>query len=163
MPEKTFAAAHPRRQQRHSRPVPGFQEIHFPAAPGAFRRAREIVRERTAQPGRSRKTGGDPQVVRVLFSRALHPRERAVRRRAGRPGANQILSARQSPVRMKLFAAGGFVINEEKAEFDQLLKNPEFNHTVNYLGFVSGAEKERALREADLFCFPPAISVKTSR
>jgi glycosyltransferase involved in cell wall biosynthesis len=34
------------------------------------------------------------------------------------------------------------------------LKNPEFNHAVNYLGFVSGAEKERALREADLFCFP---------
>jgi glycosyltransferase involved in cell wall biosynthesis len=68
--------------------------------------------------------------------------------------ANQILSARQSPVRMKLFAAGSFVINEEKTEFDQLLKNPEFNHTVNYLGFVSGAEKERVLREADLFCFP---------
>ena len=42
---------------------------------------------------------------------------------------------------MKLFAAGSFVINEEKAEFDQLLKNPEFNGAVNYLGFVSGDGK----------------------
>ena len=64
---------------------------------------------------------------------------------------------------MKLFAAGGFVINEEKTEFDQLLKNPEFNDAVNYLGFVSGAEKEPPCARRICFVFPPATSVKTSR
>ena len=89
---KTFAAAHSRRQQRHSRSVPGFQQIHFAAAPGAFCRAREIVRERTAQPGRARNGRRRSTSGEGFVSRALHPRERAVRRRAGRRAANQILA-----------------------------------------------------------------------
>jgi len=68
--------------------------------------------------------------------------------------ANQILSRRKCPVQMKLLAAGTFVTDEEKLEFDERLKNPEFSGAVACLGFVSGLEKERALREADLFCFP---------
>jgi glycosyltransferase involved in cell wall biosynthesis len=55
---------------------------------------------------------------------------------------------------MKLFAAGSFVTNEEKAEFDQLRLQPEFAGALEHLGFVSGGEKDRVLREADAFCFP---------
>jgi len=116
-------------------------------------RARLFANE-PLSPDELEKAGGDPQMVRVLFL-AHCTREKGLFAAAQAVlAANQILAARQSPVRMKLFAAGSFVINEEKAEFDQLLKNPEFNAAVNYLGFVSGAEKECALREADLFCFP---------
>ena len=74
--------------------------------------------------------------------------------------ANQILTSRKCPVQMKLLAAGTFVTDEEELEFDALLKNPEFAGAVDRLGFVSGVEKERALREADLFCFPTRYSAE---
>ena len=43
---------------------------------------------------------------------------------------------------------------KNRDEFDRLLQKPEYAAAVKSLGFVSGAEKSRALREADLFCFP---------
>jgi glycosyltransferase involved in cell wall biosynthesis len=46
------------------------------------------------------------------------------------------------------------VTEEERLEFEGLLKKPEFAGAVVCLGFISGLEKEKALREADLFCFP---------
>jgi glycosyltransferase involved in cell wall biosynthesis len=135
-------------------PCPDFKESILPRRRARFAARAKLFANEPPSPDDLEKTGGDPQVVRVLYlahctrEKGLFATVQAVL------DANQILSARQSPVRMKLFAAGGFVINEEKTEFDQLLKNPEFNRAVNYLGFVSGAEKDRALREADLFCFP---------
>jgi glycosyltransferase involved in cell wall biosynthesis len=99
-------------------------------------------------------TGGDPQVVRVLYL-AHHMREKGLFAAAEAVVlANQMLSKRKSPVQMKLLTAGTFVTDEEKLEFEEKLKNPEFGRAVACLGFVSGLEKERALREADLFCFP---------
>jgi glycosyltransferase involved in cell wall biosynthesis len=99
-------------------------------------------------------TGGDPQIVRVLYL-AHYMREKGLFAAAEAVVlANQILSKRKCPVQMKLFAAGTFVTDEEKLEFDERLKNPEFAGAVVCLGFVSGLEKERALREADLYCFP---------
>jgi glycosyltransferase involved in cell wall biosynthesis len=135
-------------------PCPGFRESIFPRRQARFAARAKLFANEPLNPGDLEKAGGDPQVVRVLYL-AHCTREKGLFAAAQAVlAANQILSARQSPVRMKLFAAGSFVISEEKTEFDQLLKNPEFNEAVNYLGFVSGAEKERALREADLFCFP---------
>ena len=55
---------------------------------------------------------------------------------------------------MKLMAAGTFVTSDERAMFDKLMTDPEFSTAVEYLGFVSGEGKERALGECDLFCFP---------
>ncbi|MGO8764716.1 MAG: glycosyltransferase family 4 protein [Limisphaerales bacterium] len=68
--------------------------------------------------------------------------------------ANQILQQKNLPVRLKLLAAGAFATEQEKAEFQRLQENPEFATAVQLLGFVSGPTKEKALREADLFCFP---------
>jgi glycosyltransferase involved in cell wall biosynthesis len=68
--------------------------------------------------------------------------------------ANRILKERKSPVQLILMAAGGFVTDEEKSEFIRLQENSEFARAVECLGFISGAKKENALREADLFCFP---------
>ena len=135
-------------------PCLDFKESIWPRRQARFVARAKLFANEPLRPDDLEKTGGDPQVVRILYlahctrEKGLFAAVQAVL------AANRILSAQQSPVRMKLFAAGSFVINEEKAEFDQLLKNPEFNDAVNYLGFVSGAEKERALREADLFCFP---------
>jgi len=82
------------------------------------------------------------------------------------PGASPILSrccslpiaaalaAEASPLRFKLRAAGSFVTHAEQSEFERLQALPEFAGALQHLGFVAGAEKDRALREADLFCFP---------
>jgi glycosyltransferase involved in cell wall biosynthesis len=68
--------------------------------------------------------------------------------------ANRELVARRLPLKLKLVTAGNFVTDDEKAEFGQLLENPEFAATVEHLGFVSGEQKNRLLRDADLFLFP---------
>jgi glycosyltransferase involved in cell wall biosynthesis len=68
--------------------------------------------------------------------------------------ANRTLAEQKSPVRLKLLAAGTFVTAGEKAKFDQMMTRPEFDQAVDYLGFVSGDGKQRALEECDLFCFP---------
>ena len=68
--------------------------------------------------------------------------------------ANRTLADNQQKARMKLVFAGNFMTVEEREDFDRLLKDPEFAGAVSHLGFVSGVEKIRVLREADLFCFP---------
>jgi glycosyltransferase involved in cell wall biosynthesis len=94
------------------------------------------------------------QLFKVLFL-AHGSREKGIFAAArGVSLANAALAARQSPLRMKLYAAGGFADNAEKAEFDRLLLAPEFAGALEHLGFVSGAAKDRVLREADAFCFP---------
>jgi glycosyltransferase involved in cell wall biosynthesis len=135
-------------------PCPDFGQSIWPRRQARFAARVKLFANEPISPADLENTGGDPQVVKVLFlahcthEKGLFAASQAILL------ANQILSARQSPMRMKLFVAGSFVTKEEKAEFNQRLKNPEFSSAVNYLGFVAGAEKERALREADLFCFP---------
>jgi len=41
-----------------------------------------------------------------------------------------------------------------------LLKKPRIRQRRGCLGFVSGLKKEKALREADLFCFPTRYSAE---
>jgi glycosyltransferase involved in cell wall biosynthesis len=53
-----------------------------------------------------------------------------------------------------LITAGNFVTDQEKAEFDRRREDPIFAVTVSHLGFVSGEQKTRLLREAGLFLFP---------
>jgi len=116
-------------------------------------RARLLAREQPT-PVEIAAAGSDPQIVRVLYL-AHYMREKGLFAAAeGVVTANQILQERKSSVRLKLMAAGSFVSNEEKLAFEQLLENPEFASAVDCLGFLSGAKKEAALREADLFCFP---------
>jgi glycosyltransferase involved in cell wall biosynthesis len=67
---------------------------------------------------------------------------------------NRELAARRLPLKLELVAAGNFVEPEEKAEFLRLTEDAEFAVAVTHAGFVSGAEKIRLLREADLFLFP---------
>jgi len=123
------------------------------------RQARLALREQwlagaTPAPEALKKAGGDGQVFKVLFL-AHSSREKGLFAAArGVALANASLAAQGSPLRMKLIAAGSFVANEEKAEFDRMRQLPEFSGALEHRGFVSGPEKDRALREADVFCFP---------
>jgi glycosyltransferase involved in cell wall biosynthesis len=95
-----------------------------------------------------------PMTVNVLFL-AHCTREKGIFAAAEAVlHANRELAARRLPLQLKLVTAGNFVTDQEKAEFEQLRKNPEFAATVVHLGFVSGERKSQLLRGADLFLFP---------
>ena len=68
--------------------------------------------------------------------------------------ANRKLAESRSPLSFQLMVAGNFVNQEEKAEFGRILATSDGQKNSHYLGFISGAQKQEALRQADLFCFP---------
>ena len=68
--------------------------------------------------------------------------------------ANRELTERKLPMHLKLITAGNFVTEEERAEFNRLWRSPEYASIVEHLGFVTGEQKDKLLRNADLFLFP---------
>jgi glycosyltransferase involved in cell wall biosynthesis len=98
--------------------------------------------------------GENPHIFQVLFLAHCTREKGLFATMAGVVAANRTLAAQDSPLRITLAAAGNFVTSAEKAEFDRLLKIPEFASAVRHLGFVSAEKKAQALREADGFCFP---------
>jgi glycosyltransferase involved in cell wall biosynthesis len=100
------------------------------------------------------ESSGPPLTVKVLYL-AHCTREKGIFASAEAVVlANRALAARGLPMQLKLSAAGNFVNDHEKVEFDRLRQNPEFAATVEHLGFVSGEQKNSLLREADLLLFP---------
>jgi glycosyltransferase involved in cell wall biosynthesis len=49
---------------------------------------------------------------------------------------------------------GTLVTSDDRVEFDKLMKDGTISGCVHYAGFVSGAQKDKLLRTADIFCFP---------
>ncbi len=98
--------------------------------------------------------GGDPQVVTVLYLAHCTREKGLFDTVAGVELANRELKNHRSPVSLRLLVTGNFVMAEEKTEFDRLLRKTGASESIEYLGFVSGEQKHRLLREADLFCFP---------
>jgi glycosyltransferase involved in cell wall biosynthesis len=99
--------------------------------------------------------------------------------------ANASLRDSNSPFRLQLVVAGGFMSDRERQEFEDRIRQPDLFHlppvarppaadppdpgvalprqpdtptvhhpAVQYVGFVSGAEKDRLFREHDCVCFP---------
>jgi glycosyltransferase involved in cell wall biosynthesis len=101
-----------------------------------------------------RDAGETPNVVNVLYL-AHCTREKGVFDAVkGVVLANQRLAERRFAVSLRLLVAGTFVTPAEKQEFDRLTTSEEVKKIVHYFGFVSGEQKSKMLREADLFCFP---------
>lgn len=100
------------------------------------------------------ETGVEPMTVNVLFlahctqEKGLFAAAEAVLR------ANRSLAALRLPLRLKFTAAGNFVTEAEKVEFERLRQNPEFAAAVQHVGFVSGERKSQLYRATDLFLFP---------
>jgi glycosyltransferase involved in cell wall biosynthesis len=123
------------------------------------RRARSAARKRLLAGevvGREElgETGGDPHVVTVLYLAHCTREKGLFDTMAGVVQANDQLRKAHGPVSLRLLVTGNFVTAEEKAEFERLLAQPGASESIEYLGFVSGEQKHRLLREADLFCFP---------
>ena len=135
-------------------PCPDFSSTLLPRRMARFAARKKLLAGRTLEAADFHGTGGDPQTVKVLFlahcmeEKGLFDAMRAV------VIANRLLTEKSSTIRIKLLAAGGFVADGERAKFDTFMSDPEMGRAVDYLGFVSGEGKERALQECDLFCFP---------
>ncbi len=126
-------------------PCPDFEATVLPYRQSRFEMRRKIFAGE--DPGR-------PMFVNVLFlahctrEKGIFAAAEAVLR------ANREITARRLPMQLKLITAGNFVTDAEKAEFDRLRRSAEFGSIIEHLGFVSGAQKEKLLRDADLFLFP---------
>jgi glycosyltransferase involved in cell wall biosynthesis len=99
-------------------------------------------------------TGGNPNVVRVLYLAHCTREKGLFDTVSGVALARQRLAERKFPISLRLQVAGTFVSPAEKTEFERLLAQPAMSEMIEYFGFVSGEQKNRLLREADLFCFP---------
>lgn len=134
-------------------PCPDFAATILPRRQARFAaRARLLAGEAIAPA--ELESVGRPQIVRVLYLAHCMREKGLFDAIQGVVFANRMLAEGQSPVRLKLYAAGAFVEPDEKKEFDALMSEPEIAHAVEAGGFVSGEAKARAFREADLFCFP---------
>jgi glycosyltransferase involved in cell wall biosynthesis len=99
-------------------------------------------------------TGEDPQVVKVLYMAHCTREKGLFDTLAGVGLAREGLKAAHSPLSVRVLVTGNFVTAQEKEEFEELLAQPDAAQTMEYLGFVSGEQKNKMLREADIFCFP---------
>jgi glycosyltransferase involved in cell wall biosynthesis len=135
-------------------PCPDFSRTVLPRRLARYAAREKLLAGRSLAPEDQQDTGGDPQLVHVLFlahcieEKGLFDAMEAVVR------ANRTLAEQNSLVRFKLDAAGTFVSVEERRRFDELLTQPEYAAAVEYLGFVTGEGKDRALRQSDVFLFP---------
>ena len=128
-------------------PCPDYADKVLPA-----RRERLIVRRHLL--ARQMPAPAGPHVVQVLYLAHCTREKGAFDAMTGVRLANQKLAEQHLPLRLQLTVTGTFVTPEDKAEFTALMLDPATAACVKYAGFVSGAQKEALLREADLFCFP---------
>ena len=135
-------------------PCPDFAMSVLPRRHARLAARKKFLAEEKSEMGGLKIAGEDSCVMKVLFMAHCTREKGLFAAMEGVVAANRLLAGQGSPLRMKLSAAGNFVSAADKAEFDLLLKIPEFAGVVKHLGFVADASKEQALRDADVFCFP---------
>jgi glycosyltransferase involved in cell wall biosynthesis len=121
--------------------------------------AREVLLARAAALEDRMKAGAKP-VFQLLYiglclkEKGLFDAMEAVRL------ANQ----KDTTTTFKLRVAGTFWFESERAEFEERcrdLKLPDGGPQVEYLGFVTGKEKDRLFRESHCLCFPTYYSAES--
>jgi glycosyltransferase involved in cell wall biosynthesis len=135
-------------------PCPQFTSQVLPRRLARFSERQKLLSARTAAPTASAQTAAGPQTLSILYLAHCTREKGLFDTVAGVWLANRQLLARRSPVTLRLLVAGTFVTDEEHDEFNRILAQPGAAQTIEYLGFVSGDQKNRLFREADLFCFP---------
>lgn len=135
-------------------PCPEFDHKILPRKRARLKARMKLHRGQPLTPVDLENTGGDPQVFKVLYLAHCTHEKGLFDSIKGVLLANQKLAAANSPFTMRLMVAGSFPKAVERAEFDGIAATPEAAKGVQLLGFISGAQKEEMLREADFFCFP---------
>jgi glycosyltransferase involved in cell wall biosynthesis len=135
-------------------PCPRFAEEVLPRRKARFAARQKLLAGGDLKAEDLKETGADPNIVSVLYlshctkEKGLFDAVTAVIQ------ANQRLATEKSPLSLRLLVTGTFVNADDKAEFEQLSAQPAAAGAIRYLGFVSGDQKDRLLRNSDLFCFP---------
>ena len=135
-------------------PCPDFAAGVLPRRRARLAGRLKLLKGEQLDAGELAAAGAEPQIVKVLYLAHCTREKGLFTAVEGVLAANRKLQAEKSPLRLRLYAAGNFFSDAERAEFDDLLGIPEYAESIRLLGFVSGPEKIRALREADAFCFP---------
>jgi len=124
---------------------------------------RKLLAGKALGEGERVSAGGDPEIFRVLFL-SLCCREKGLFDIVDAVvQANRQLGG--AAVRIELVAAGVFLRQDEQAEFETRLRQPDLipgGPVVHWLGFVSGAEKERLLVTSDCLCLPTYYRAENS-
>ena len=135
-------------------PCPNFEKDVLPRRVARWK-ARQAILSGAKPASRECDTAGShPEVFKVLYLAHCTRDKGLFDTMAGVLLANTRLEATGSPLRIELLVAGGFFNREEELEFEKACKAFQGRSSLRYLGFVSGAQKQAALCEADLFCFP---------
>ena len=135
-------------------PCPRFADEVLPRRRARFAVRRKLLAREPVETAELRQAGDEPHLVRILYLAHCTREKGLFDALTAVALANERLLRRQAPIALHLEVAGGFVTEQERADFNAALANPALAKMVQYLGFVSGEEKNRLLREADLFCFP---------
>ena len=135
-------------------PCPQFERDILPRRQARFAARRKLLAGQTLGTEDLKRAGEDPHLVKVLYLAHCTREKGLFDALAAASLASQRLAERQAPVSLRLLVTGGFVTAEEEAEFKKIMAQPAIAQMVQYFGFVSGDQKHRLLREADLFCFP---------
>jgi glycosyltransferase involved in cell wall biosynthesis len=135
-------------------PCPEFQQRILPRRLARYAAREKLFNGRNLEPEDHQDTGGNPQIIQVLFLAHCMEEKGLFDAMRGVVLANRTLAEQHSAIRMKLVAAGTFVRSAEREKFEQLMAEAEFREAVDYIGFVSGETKKRTFIEADCFCFP---------
>jgi glycosyltransferase involved in cell wall biosynthesis len=134
-------------------PCPAFERDIRPRRKARLAARKKIAAGLELNAADVENTGSRPEVFQVLYLAHCTREKGLFDCISGVLLANEKLAA-AGRFRLELMVAGNFVNDAEKLEFDRIAATPEGAKCIRYLGFVAGAEKDRALREADLFCFP---------
>jgi len=135
-------------------PCPGYERDILPRRRARLEARRRLLNGETLSAESHAQADGDPQIVHVLYLAHCSREKGAFDAMAGVALANKKLAEQGVPISLRLTVTGTFVTAADRVEFEKLMKDDAISGSVHYAGFVSGDQKEKLLRSADLFCFP---------
>ena len=135
-------------------PCPGYERDVLPRRRARLEARRRLLAGETLTTELQSSAGGDPQIVHVLYLAHCTREKGAFDAMAGVALANKKLADQHSPISLRLTVTGNIITPEDRIEFEKLMADSAISGCVQYAGFVSGEQKDRLLRSADMFCFP---------
>ncbi len=134
-------------------PCPDFARAVLPRRRARLEARRLLSAGKPLPPEIAAGAGTDPHVFKVLFMAHCTRDKGLFDAVEGAVLAHRKLAEQGSPLFLKLVVAGQFLHGDEEAEFHRLCATLG-QEVVEYVGFVSGENKQQLLENSDAFCFP---------
>jgi glycosyltransferase involved in cell wall biosynthesis len=147
-------------------PCPGFENEIQPRRV-ARTEARGKLTAGKALDGQERsRAGTDPEMIKLLYLSHCSREKGLFDALEAVALGNTQMELAGSPLRYRLTVAGKFINAAERAEFDVRIAKSDLKFqrqvdgrcliepAIEYVGFLEGANKSRALAESDCLCFP---------